>query len=141
MKEKLCVVTIVLFIVIVLFSTNVYASYSISNIFSDAQDFADSGNAVGTMIDTSALKNTSSFLYKLFYAIGMIVAVAIGIVLGIQFMVASAEDKAKVKEALVAYVIGCIVLFGAYRIWNRVTKIVKETTKVSMSVSEMISIV
>lgn len=43
---------------------------------------------------------------------------AVGIVIGIQFMVASAEDKAKVKEALVPYIVGCIVIFGAFTIWS-----------------------
>lgn len=33
-------------------------------------------------------------------------------------MVASAEDKAKVKEALIPYVIGCAVIFGAFTIWS-----------------------
>lgn len=42
----------------------------------------------------------------------------VGIIIGIQFMVASAEDKAKVKEALVPYVVGCIVIFGAFTIWS-----------------------
>lgn len=42
----------------------------------------------------------------------------VGTIIGIQFMVASAEDKAKVKEALVPYVIGCAVIFGAFSIWK-----------------------
>lgn len=42
----------------------------------------------------------------------------VGTVIGIQFMVASAEDKAKVKEALIPYVIGCAVIFGAFTIWS-----------------------
>lgn len=33
-------------------------------------------------------------------------------------MVASAEDKAKVKEALIPYIVGCIVIFGAFTIWS-----------------------
>lgn len=42
----------------------------------------------------------------------------VGIIIGIQFMVASAEDKAKVKETLVPYIVGCIVIFGAFTIWS-----------------------
>lgn len=51
----------------------------------------------------------------------------VGIIIGIQFMVASAEDKAKVKEALVPYVIGCIVIFGAFTIWSTVVNIMQKT--------------
>lgn len=42
----------------------------------------------------------------------------VGIIIGIQFLIASAEDKAKVKEALVPYIVGCIVIFGAFTIWS-----------------------
>lgn len=51
----------------------------------------------------------------------------VGIIIGIQFMVASAEDKAKVKEALVPYVIGCVVIFGAFTIWSVVVNIMQKT--------------
>ena len=47
----------------------------------------------------------------------------VGTIIGIQFMIASAEDKAKVKEALVPYIIGCVVIFGAFTIWSIVVNI------------------
>lgn len=139
MRRILKKVIMLLLIIIISLNINVYAStggYSIGNIFTDAQNFLEAGNDVDNMINTTALKNTSSFIYKLLYSIGIIVAVAIGIILGIQFMVASAEDKAKIKEALIAYVVGCIVLFGAYHIWKFVTELVQETTTISISVNE-----
>ena len=46
------------------------------------------------------------------------VAVVVGMVLGIQFMAASADEKAKVKEALMPFVVGCIIVFGAFTIWK-----------------------
>ena len=48
-------------------------------------------------------------------------------------MVSSAEDKAKVKEALVAYVISCIVLFGAYGIWSIVVNTAQDITDAKQS--------
>lgn len=45
-------------------------------------------------------------------------AVVIAMILGIQFMVASASEKAKVKEAIIPFVVGCIVVFGAFTIWK-----------------------
>lgn len=47
----------------------------------------------------------------------------VGTILGIQFMVASAEDKAKVKEALIPYFIGCAIIFGGFTIWSIVVNI------------------
>ena len=61
---------------------------------------------------------TSNFMYKLLMSIGIVAMFLVGTVIGIQFMVASAEDKAKVKEALIPYVIGCAVIFGAFTIWS-----------------------
>ena len=52
----------------------------------------------------------------------------IGTVLGIKFMVASAEDKAEVKKALVPYIIGCAVIFGAFTIWNIAVNIGQDVT-------------
>lgn len=35
-------------------------------------------------------------------------------------MTGSVEQKAKVKDSLVPYVAGCIVIFGAFGIWKMV---------------------
>ncbi len=115
---------------IMLFSNSVFAGqeYSVSNIFKDAQDFLQTGKDVDKTINTVALHNTSNFIYKLLFSIGLVVAIIVGMVLGIQFMISSAEDKAKVKEALIAYVVSCIVLFGAYGIWRTVINMVQDVT-------------
>lgn len=55
----------------------------------------------------------------------------VGTIIGIQFMVASAEDKAKVKEALVPYIIGCAVIFGAFTIWSIVVNIGQDIAQTS----------
>ena len=38
-------------------------------------------------------------------------------------MLGSIEEKAQVKEALIPFIIGCIVVFGAFGIWKIVTQI------------------
>ena len=126
-------VKVILILIIVISITNIsFATegYSISNMITDAQNFTQSGNSVESMINTTALKNTSTLIYKTLFSIGLVVAIIVGIILGIQFMIASAEDKAKVKETLIAYVVGCVVLFGAYGIWRTVIYIVQETTSI-----------
>lgn len=70
-------------------------------------------------------------MYKLLMAIGIIIMFAVGTVIGIQYMVASAEDKAKVKEALIPYIVGCIVIFGAFTIWSIAVNLGQEITKTS----------
>lgn len=76
------------------------------------------GDSVSSAINTAELKETSDYMFKLLTAIGIVVMFLVGTIIGIKFMIASAEDKAKVKEALIPYVIGCAVIFGAFTIWS-----------------------
>ena len=85
-----------------------------------------SGEPISATIDEAQLKETSNFMYKLLMAIGIVVMLIVGTIIGIQFMVASAEDKAKVKEALVPYIVGCVVIFGAFTIWSIVVNLGQE---------------
>ena len=70
------------------------------------------------MINTTGLNNFSDTLYNTLLLIGMVIAVIIGTIIGIKFMISSVEEKAKLKEILIVYVIGCIVLVGAFSIWK-----------------------
>ena len=65
-----------------------------------------------------------SFLPIVIYLL-LIALLTIGIILGIQFMTGSVEQKAKVKDALVPYIAGCIIIFGAFGIWKLVVTILR----------------
>ena len=102
----------IFFIIISIFPNKSSASW-----VDDAKKFleADDGTA---SVDKGELQKASASIYNVLSSIGMIISVIVGIALGITFMMASADDKAKVKEALVPYIIGCIVIFGAFTIWK-----------------------
>lgn len=131
--KVIIIVLIFLTVVIGNFSYVYGGNYSVGEIFTDAQDFVQSGNSVGEMIDRDALHKTSNFIYKILFSIGLVVAIAVGMYLGIHFMVASAEDKADVKKGLIAYCAGCLVLFGAFGIWKLVISTAKTITTVETS--------
>lgn len=99
------------------------SSYAVGNIFKSGKDFLDHGNDIGDTLNTTALKDTSDYIYNTLLAIAVMVAIIVAMVLGIQFMAASADEKAKVKEALMPFVVGCIVVFGAFAIWKIVVNI------------------
>ena len=108
----MCIISI--FVVILsVFPNKVFADW-----VSDAESFlkASEGQEIG--IDEKKLNEASSDIYNTLTSVGMIISVIVGIILGINFMMASAEDKAKVKEALIPYLVGCIVIFGAFGIWK-----------------------
>ena len=68
--------------------------------------------------DNEKLKQTINDISNIILLLGVAVTVIVGGVLGIKFMLASAEDKAKIKESLLPYVAGCVVIYGAFGIWK-----------------------
>ena len=64
------------------------------------------------------LQVANSTIFNVLFTSGIAISVIVGGILGITFMLASAEDKAKIKEMLIPYVIGCVVVFGAWGIWK-----------------------
>lgn len=117
-------VTVFFVIIIVILSTissfnyKIYATDTVDSVMEGAQDFLNKGKDGLGQIDDGTLQSTSDFIFNLLLAIALVVAVIIGIVIGIQFMTASVEEKAKVKESLMPYVVGCVVVFGAFGIWK-----------------------
>lgn len=96
--------------------TQVYATDTVDDVISGANGFIEAGTS--SVTNASELDDTSKFVYNLLLAIAIIVAVVIGMVIGIQFMMAGVEEKAKIKEQLLPYVVGCVVVFGAFGIWR-----------------------
>lgn len=101
-------------------------SGSVSDTMSGAGDFVSLGESkVSEAVEEDKLKDASDYIYNLLLAVGIIVAVAIGATLGIKFMISSVEEKAKIKELLIPYIAGCIVIFGAFGIWKLAVDIFK----------------
>lgn len=49
-------------------------------------------------------------------AVGSIVSVAILVVLGVKYMMGSAEEKAEYKKTMIPYIIGAVLVFAASNI-------------------------
>lgn len=96
---------------------------SLSGVISGGDSFIDAGKDGSAQIDKGSLQNASSSIYNILLICGMIVAVLIGSIMGIKFMIGSVEEKAEIKAALVPFAIGCIVVFGAFGIWKIVVTI------------------
>lgn len=125
MKKQL-IIKIIISILIVLIAINFFyisSSMALGNVVNDGKSFLGKGNGIYDKINKTALQDTSNMIYNIFLAIGIIAAVIIGMVIGIKIMVASADEKAKVKESLLPFLIGCIVIFGSFTIWKVVITI------------------
>ena len=93
------------------------AASTMDDVISAGDSFLNSGDGSST-INTGKLKEASMSIYNILLYIGIAASVIVGAILGIKIMIASADEKAKVKEALVPYIIGCFVIFGAFGIWK-----------------------
>ena len=105
------------------FQLKTYAVESLDDIINGGDDFiisADSEN-----IDEDKMKATSDTVYTVLFSLGIIAAVIIATILGVQYILAGADSKAKIKESMIPFVIGCIVLFSAFAIWKAVVLALK----------------
>ena len=116
--KKLLINIMIIFIILFnLFIPNAYAG-PLQDIMNRAEGFVNNGENGGNVINNDALREGSNTLYNVLLVIGIAVAFIWGIVLGIQFITGSLGEKADVKKNLIVYIIGCIIIFGAFGIWK-----------------------
>lgn len=94
-------------------------------VMSGAEGFLKAGSG-NTAIDEAKLKKTSDFIFEFLVGIALVTAVVIGMIIGIKFMTAGIDEKAKLKELLVPYFAGCVVVFGAFGIWKLAVNILSK---------------
>ena len=135
-----CILVKISIVCLVMFTLSITAflqkTYALSDFFDSGKNFLDKGEPVEDYINTDQLKETSDTIHNTLFAIAIVIAVIVAMVLGIQFMWASADEKAKVKEAIIPFVVGCIVVFGSFDIWSTVVNIGKEAEEPKQKVEE-----
>lgn len=117
------IIIVVCMLNMVIFNINTVQASGLGNVFSGGDTFILAGKNGDAKLDNDKLKSASSDIYNILLVIGICVAVITISVLGIKFMIGSVEEKAQVKEALIPFVIGCVVVFGAFGIWKIVTEL------------------
>ena len=74
---------------------------------------------------TSGLVNVGQMIVSVVQTVGVLVAVVILLVLGIKYMMGSAEEKADYKKSMIPYLVGAVLIFAA----SAITGIVYEMAK------------
>ena len=110
-------ILIILMFLIVIENNQAYA-YPLTDIINSGQNFIVEWKNGGSVIDSDQLKQSSDLIYNILLGIGVILSVLVGAILGIKIMWGSIEEQTKAKEALIPYVLGCVVIFGAFGIWK-----------------------
>ena len=90
----------------------------------DADKFIEDGSN-DKIDDLSNFQTQFGDIYNIVLQIGVGLAVIVGIVLGVKFILSSVEGKAEVKKMLITYVVSCVVIFGSFGIWKIVVTILQ----------------
>lgn len=118
MLFKICLITLLVLCSLSLYSTTCMADSSLDDIMNNGSSFLNAGSESSTMIDQNDLKSLSNFISGVLLTIAIGVTVITGAIMGLNFITQSIEEKAKVKESMVPWIIGIIVSFGAFTIWE-----------------------
>ena len=70
-------------------------------------------NQQGDKIKTDDIKNFSASVINVVATVGSAAAIITLIILGIKYMMGSAEEKAEYKKTLLPYILGAAMVFGA----------------------------
>lgn len=118
MLFKICLITLLVLCSLSLYSTTCMADSSLDDIMNNGNSFLNAGSESSIMIDQNDLKSLSNFISGVLLTIAIGVTVITGAIMGLNFITQSIEEKAKVKESMVPWIIGIIVSFGAFTIWE-----------------------
>lgn len=108
MKKSIKIIaTLLLAVMIISMFSTVFAADSKAGV-------TDPGSLSGT--GTDKFDTIGKRIIGMVQAIGSIVSVLILVVLGIKYMMGSAEEKAEYKKTMIPYLIGAILIFAASNI-------------------------
>lgn len=92
----------------------------IASMFSTVFAITDPSTLKGT--DAKEFDTIGKKIIGMVQAIGSIISVLILVVLGIKYMMGSAEEKAEYKKTMIPYLIGAVLIFAASNIASMVFK-------------------
>lgn len=84
----------------------------------------ESINGTGVTTDTSTITTLGNKLVNILQTVGVVLSVVILIILGIKYMMGSAEEKAEYKKTMMPYLIGAVFIFLAPTIANVIFKMI-----------------
>lgn len=108
MKKSKIIISIVVLIMVMAMSYMFLVSNAADTAAPDPGGFK--GNSA---TDVSKINNLGNQVITIVSTIGSVVSVIILVVLGLKYMMGSAEEKAEYKKTLLPYIIGAALVFAA----------------------------
>ncbi len=130
MKSKILkiIVTIVMLLnVLPIIDSNVYASSLFGNIQSSAENFLQTGKD-NQKITAATAKDKILPIANMLVAIATVVFLIVGGIMGVQYMISGANERAQLKTKLIWFVIAVVVVYGAAGIFNIAVSIMLKVT-------------
>ena len=111
MKKQVKILSVLLIVISLLATlTNVVLANNLSDQIT--------GLAGGTASGTEKIWDLGKTIVAVMQTVGVVVAVVVLLILGVKYMVGSAEEKAEYKKTMIPYVVGAILIFAATTIVN-----------------------
>lgn len=129
-KMKIIIVILLILLSIITITKPIYAEdtvekHTAGEIIKEGKSFIKTGEGQEDKISLNNLKNMSDTIYNILLVAGIIIAIIVGLIMGIKFIMGGIEEKAEIKAMLIPYIIGCVVVFGAFTIWKVVVEILQ----------------
>lgn len=125
MKKLIKITLIMLISIILIFNNPIYSNaegITLDSVISSGDSFLNINNRDNATPvitpDETKLQAISNTVSNVLLTIALGVTLISAVMMGINFTIQSVEDKAKIKESMVPWIIGIIVSFGAYGIWR-----------------------
>ena len=120
MKKTVKIISVLLLVTMLLASIGsvVFAdtAQSVLNSMNQAQNNSVNG--------TNEITTLGGRIVGIVQVVGVIVAVVIILVIGIKYMLGSAEEKAEYKKTMIPYLVGAVLIFAGSTIVNAVYNVI-----------------
>lgn len=110
MKKQVRIISTILMIIMII--------ASLSSIVLGAESTLNALKNPGTVNGVTEVQNLGKQMVGILQVIGIVVAVVVLLVLGIKYMMGSAEEKAEYKKIMIPYLVGALLIFAATTIVN-----------------------
>jgi len=117
MKRINKIMFILLIFVTVISSMPLYSN-ALGDIIVDGKDFLKQGTQNVIAPKENQIKAIANTVSNILLSIAAGVTLISSVIMGINFAIQSVEEKAKIKESMIPWIIGIFISFGAYGIWK-----------------------
>ena len=104
MNKKMLKIGMILLMVVFMVSVATVSSFALT-----PSDIQANDNPTGS----SEIQNLGGNIIGILQTVGVVLSVVVLIVLGIKYMMGSAEEKAEYKKTMIPYIVGAALIFAA----------------------------